>query len=214
MGVPGSGKGTHAAALCARLHVPQVSTGDMLRGAVNAGTELGREAAQHMDRGELVPDRIVIELVRQRLQHTDCRRGFILDGFPRTVEQAQALRDGGVRLDVVLELYVSEAEIIERVTGRRIHPASGRIYHVTRHPPRIAGRDDATGEPLVQRPDDTLATVSKRLAGYHAMAAALTAYYERWAASGDVAAPRCLRVDGSGDVATSQARVFAALGLT
>ena len=214
MGVPGAGKGTHAAALSEKLRAPQISTGDMLRAAVGAGDPLGREAEGYMNRGELVPDRLVIELVVQRVNEANCTNGFILDGFPRTVGQAKALRAAGVKLDVVLELHVPEAEIIERMTGRRIHPASGRIYHVTRHPPRVAGRDDATGEALMQRPDDAEEIVRKRLADYQAMASALTAYYQQWAASGDLHAPRCLRVDGSGDVATSRTRVFAALGLT
>jgi len=213
MGVPGAGKGTHAAALSEKLRAPQISTGDMLRAAVGVGDPLGREAEGYMNRGELVPDRLVIELVVQRVNEADCTNGFILDGFPRTVGQAKALRAAGVKLDVVLELHVPEAEIIERMTGRRIHPASGRIYHVTRHPPRVAGRDDATGEALMQRPDDAEEIVRKRLADYQAMASALTAYYQQWAASGDPHAPRCLRVDGSGDVATSRTRVFAALGL-
>jgi adenylate kinase len=214
MGVPGAGKGTHAAALSEKLRAPQISTGDMLRAAVGVGDPLGREAEGYMNRGELVPDRLVIELVVQRVNEADCTNGFILDGFPRTAGQAKALRAAGVKLDVVLELHVPEAEIIERMTGRRIHPASGRIYHVTRHPPRVAGRDDATGEALMQRPDDAEEIVRKRLADYQAMASALTAYYQQWAASGDPHAPRCLRVDGSGDVATSRTRVFAALGLT
>jgi adenylate kinase len=213
MGVPGAGKGTHAAALSEKLHAPQISTGDMLRAAASAGGPLGRDAEGYVSRGELVPDRIVNELVVQRVNRPDCTHGFILDGFPRTVEQAEALRAAGVRLDVVLELHVPESEILERMTGRRIHPASGRIYHVSRHPPRVAGRDDVTGEPLVQRADDAEPIVRKRLADYKDMAEALTVYYRRWAATGDPHAPRCLRVDGSGDVATSRARVFAAVGL-
>ena len=213
MGMPGSGKGTHAAALSDKLRVPQVSTGDMLRAAVSAGSALGREAENYMRRGDLVPDRVVTALVERRVSEPDCNTGFVLDGFPRTVEQARALRAAGVKLDVVLELQASEAEIIERLTGRRIHPASGRIYHLTRHPPRVAGRDDVTGEALVQRSDDAEEVVRKRLADYRAMASALFAYYQEWATSIDPDAPRCIRVDGSGDVATSRARVFAALGL-
>jgi adenylate kinase len=213
MGMPGAGKGTHAAALSQKLGVPQVSTGDMLRGAVRAGSALGREAEGYMRRGDLVPDRVVTALVERRVSEPDCVNGFVLDGFPRTVEQARALRATGVNLDVVLELYAPEAEIVERLTGRRIHAPSGRIYHVTRHPPRVAGRDDFTGEALVQRPDDTEEIVRKRLAEHRAMASALMAYYQEWAANGDPNAPRCIRVDGSGDVATSRARVFAALGL-
>jgi adenylate kinase len=213
MGMPGAGKGTHASALSKELGVPQVSTGDMLRAAVSAGSALGREAENYMRRGDLVPDRVVTALVERRVSEPDCANGFVLDGFPRTVEQARALRAAGLALDVVLELHAPEAEIVERLTGRRIHAASGRIYHVTRHPPRVAGRDDLTGEPLLQRPDDTEEIVRKRLADYRAMASALTAYYQQLAASGDPHAPRCIRVDGSGDVATSRARVFAALGL-
>ena len=213
MGMPGVGKGTHAAALSQKLRVPQVSTGDMLRSAVSAGSAPGREAEGYMRRGDLVPDRVVIALVEHRVSEPDCAGGFVLDGFPRTVEQAKALRAAGVDLDVVLELYAPEAEIVERLTGRRIHAPSGRIYHVTRHPPRVAGRDDVTGEPLVQRPDDTEEVVHKRLAEHRAMASALMAYYREWAANGEPNAPRCLRVDGSGDVANSRARVFAALGL-
>jgi adenylate kinase len=213
MGMPGVGKGTHAAALSRKLRVPQVSTGDMLRGAVSANSALGREAEGYMRRGDLVPDQVVIALVERRVGEPDCGGGFVLDGFPRTVEQARALRAAGVGLDVVLELYAPEAEIVERLTGRRIHAPSGRIYHVTRHPPRVAGRDDATGEPLVQRPDDTEDVVHKRLAEHRAMASALMAYYQEWAANGEPNAPRCIRVDGSGDVATSRARVFAALGI-
>jgi adenylate kinase len=213
MGMPGAGKGTHAAALSEKLGAPQVSTGDMLRAAVSAGSALGREAEGCMRRGDLVPDRVVTALVEKRVSEPDCVNSFVLDGFPRTVEQARALRAAGVDLDVVLELHAPEAEIVERLTGRRIHAASGRIYHVTRHPPRDAGRDDVTGEALVQRPDDTEEIVRKRLADYRAMASALTAYYQQWAAAGEPNAPRCIRVDGSGDVATSRARVFAALGI-
>lgn len=213
MGMPGVGKGTHAAALSEKLGVPQVSTGDMLRAAVGAGSALGREAEGYMRRGDLVPDRVVTGLVEQRVSEPDCTNGFVLDGFPRTVEQARALRAAGVDLDIVLELDAPEAEIVERLTGRRIHAASGRIYHVTRHPPRVADRDDVTGEALVQRPDDTEAIVRKRLADHRAMASALTAYYQQQGAAGGAHAPRCIRVDGSGDVATSRARVFSALGL-
>ena len=209
--MPGAGKGTHAAAIRERLKIAQISTGDMLRAAAAAGTALGREAEGFMNRGELVPDRLVVELVRQRVKEADCAGGFILDGFPRTLEQARALREAGVGIDIVLELHVPDEEVIERMTGRRIHPSSGRVYHVTRNPPKVAGTDDITGEPLSVRADDAEDTVRKRIAGYHAQTGPLLDYYRRLA--GEPGAPRYLRVDGSGSVAASRARVFAALGV-
>ncbi len=211
VGMPGAGKGTHAAALRERLKIAQVSTGDMLRAAVAAGAALGREAEGYMNRGELVPDRLVVELVQQRVKEADCRGGFILDGFPRTLEQAKALRDAGVGIDVVLELHVPDEEVIERMTGRRIHPPSGRVYHVTRNPPKVAGADDITGEPLSVRADDAEDTVRKRIAAYHAQTGPLLDYYRRLA--GEPGAPRYIRVDGSGSVAASRIRVYAALGI-
>lgn len=210
--MPGAGKGTHAAALRERLKVPQISTGDMLRAAVAAGNALGREAEGYMNRGELVPDRLVVELVRSRVKQADCAGGFILDGFPRTLAQAQALREAGVEIDVVLELHVPDEEVVERMTGRRVHLPSGRIYHVTRHPPKVPGVDDVTGEPLTVRADDAEATVRKRIADYHAQTGPLLDYYRRL----DTRKPgalRYIRVDGSGSVAASRARVFAALGI-
>jgi adenylate kinase len=212
LGMPGAGKGTQARFLIENYGIPQISTGDMLRAEIKAGTALGREAKQYMDRGELVPDRLVIELVKQRVKQPDCARGFILDGFPRTLEQARALREAGVGIDVVLELHVPDAEVIERMTGRRVHLPSGRIYNVTRNPPKVAGRDDLTGEPLSVRADDAEETVRNRIAGYHAQTAPLLDYYQRLAA-GEPGAPRYIRVDGSGSVAASRARVFAALGI-
>jgi adenylate kinase len=212
VGMPGAGKGTHAAALSERLKIPRISTGDMLRAAVAAGTALGAEAADYMNRGALVPDRLVVEMVRERVREPDCARGFILDGFPRTLEQAEALRAAGVGIEVVLELHVPDAEVIERMTGRRVHLPSGRIYHVTRNPPRVAGVDDITGEPLSVRADDAEDTVRNRIAGYHAQTAPLLDFYQRLA-TGKRGAPRCLRVDGSGSVAASRARVFSALEL-
>ena len=209
--MPGAGKGTHAAAIRERLKIAQISTGDMLRAAVAAGTTLGREAEGFMKRGELVPDRLVVELVRQRVKEADCAGGFILDGFPRTLEQARALREAGVGIDIVLELHVSDEEVIERMTGRRIHPPSGRIYHVTRNPPKVAGTDDITGEPLSVRADDADETVRKRIAGYHAQTGPLLDYYRQLA--GKPGAPRYVRVDGSGSVAASRVRVYAALGI-
>jgi adenylate kinase len=212
VGMPGAGKGTHAAALREKLKVPQISTGDMLRAAATAGTPLGREAAGYMKRGELVPDRLVVELVRERVKQTDCGGGFILDGFPRTLEQAKALGAAGVPIDVVLELHVPDEEVIERMTGRRTHLPSGRVYHVTRNPPRIPGVDDVTGEPLSVRADDAEETVRARIAGYHSQTGPLLDYYRKLAADGP-GAPRLMRVDGSGSVAASRARVFAALGI-
>ncbi|HSC95884.1 MAG TPA: adenylate kinase [Burkholderiales bacterium] len=212
VGMPGAGKGTHAAALRERLKVPQISTGDMLRAAVAAGNALGREAEGYMNRGELVPDRLVVELVRSRVKEPDCAGGFILDGFPRTLAQARALRESGVGIDVVLELHVPDEEVIERMTGRRVHLSSGRIYHVTRQPPKIAGVDDVTGEPLSVRADDAEATVRKRIADYHAQTGPLLDYYRRLD-TGKPGAPRYIRVDGSGSIAASRARVFAALGI-
>lgn len=210
VGMPGAGKGTHAAALRDRLKIGLISTGDMLRAAVAAGSALGREAEGYMNRGELVPDRLVVELVRQRVKGPDCAAGFLLDGFPRTLEQAKALREAGVGIDVVLELHVPDEEVIERMTGRRTHLPSGRVYHITRNPPKVAGVDDITGEQLSVRSDDAEDTVRKRIASYHAQTAPLLDYY-RQLATGAPGAPRCLRVDGSGSVAASQARVFAAL---
>lgn len=212
MGMPGAGKGTHAAALRERLKIPQISTGDMLRAVVEAGTVLGREAKGYINRGELVPDRLVVGLVRQRVKEADCARGFILDGFPRTLEQARALRDAGIGIDIVLELYVPDETVIERMTGRRTHLPSGRIYHITRNPPKVAGADDVTGEPLSVRADDAEDTVRKRITGYHAQTGPLLDYYRRLA-TGEPGAPRFIRVDGSGSVAASRARVFAALGV-
>ena len=212
MGMPGAGKGTHAATLTERLKVPRISTGDMLRGAAAAGSALGREAEGYMNRGELVPDRLVVELVRERVREADCAGGFILDGFPRTLAQARALREAGVGIDVVLELHVPDEEVIERMTGRRTHLPSGRVYHVTRNPPKVAGVDDITGEPLSVRADDAEDTVRNRIAAYHAQTRPLLDYYRRLA-TGEPGAPRYIRVDGSGSVAASRARVFAGLGM-
>ena len=212
VGMPGAGKGTHAAALRERLQIPQISTGAMLRAAVAAGAALGRKAEGYMNRGELVPDRLIVELVERRVKEADCAGGFILDGFPRTLEQARALREAGVGIDVVLELHVPDEEVIERMTGRRSHLPSGRVYHVTRNPPKVAGADDITGEPLSVRADDAEDTVRKRIVGYHAQTGPLLDYYRRLAAS-EPGAPRYIRVDGSGSVAASRTRVFAALGI-
>ena len=211
LGAPGAGKGTQAAFICQRFGIPQISTGDMLRAAVKAGTPLGLAAKKVMDAGSLVSDDIIVGLVKERLTQPDCAQGFLFDGFPRTIPQADAMKDAGVRLDFVLEIDVPEAAIIERMSGRRTHPASGRSYHVKFNPPKVEGRDDVTGEPLVQRDDDKEETVRKRLEIYRRQTQPLVDYYTRWAASGDAAAPRCARVSGTGSVDEIAARVMAAL---
>lgn len=212
LGMPGAGKGTQAQFLMDRYRIPQISTGDMLRAAIKAGTPLGREAKKFMDNGELVPDRVVIELVKRRVKEPDCARGFIIDGFPRTIPQADAMRDAGIDMDFVVEIAVGDGEILRRMSGRRVHPASGRTYHVTFHPPRVPGKDDVTGEDLVQRPDDNEETVKRRIVNYHAQTSPLIAYYSRWSASGDPRAPRCVKIDGTGKVEQIRDRLFAALG--
>lgn len=211
LGMPGAGKGTQAQFLMNRYRIPQISTGDMLRAAIKAATPLGKEAARYMDNGELVPDRVVIELVERRVREPDCARGFIVDGFPRTIPQADALREAGIDIDFVVEIAVGDEEILRRMSGRRVHPASGRTYHVIHNPPKAAGKDDATGEDLVQRPDDNEETVRRRIVNYHAQTSPLIAYYARWSASGDPRAPRCVRIDGTGKVEQIRDRLFAAL---
>lgn len=211
LGPPGAGKGTQAAFICRRFAIPQVSTGDMLRAAVKAGTPLGLAAKKVMDSGALVGDDIIIGLVKERIAQADCANGFLFDGFPRTIPQAQAMRDAAVLLDVVLEIDVPDAAIIDRMSGRRVHPASGRTYHVTHNPPKVAGKDDATGEPLIQRDDDQEATVRKRLEVYQRQTRPLVDYYARWAASGDAAAPRYRKISGTGSVDEITARALAAL---
>ncbi|MCG3186569.1 MAG: adenylate kinase [Rhodocyclaceae bacterium] len=208
LGPPGAGKGTQAEFICARYGIVQISTGDMLRNAVKAGTPLGRAADQVMKSGGLVSDDIIIGLVRERLTTKDCVPGYLFDGFPRTIPQAQALRDANVPLDFVLEFAVPDEVIVARVSGRRVHPASGRTYHVEFNPPRVADRDDVTGEPLVQRDDDREETVRKRLRVYHEQTAPLVQYYRAWV--GD-AAPKLRCVDGVGDVDAVRERIFAAL---
>ena len=211
LGPPGAGKGTHAAFISERFRIPQISTGDMLRSAVKAGTPLGLAAKRVMDAGHLVSDSIVIELVKERLQRPDCAAGYLLDGVPRTIAQAEAMKTGGIRVDVVLEIDVPDAEIVERMGGRRVHLASGRTYHIKHNPPQIAGRDDATGEPLIQRDDDREEVVRKRLEVYHAQTQVLIDYYTRWAAAGDAAAPQFRKVAGVGGVDEIKQRVLDAL---
>lgn len=212
LGAPGAGKGTQAAFICQRYGIPQISTGDMLRAAVKAGTPLGLAAKQVMDAGGLVSDEIIIGLVKERIQQADCAKGFLFDGFPRTIPQADAMKAAGVKLDLVLEIDVPGEAIIERMSGRRSHPASGRTYHVKFNPPKVAGQDDVTGEPLVQRDDDKEETVRKRLEVYQAQTRPLVDYYSAWAATGDTAAPRYARIEGLGSVEEITARALAALG--
>jgi adenylate kinase len=211
LGAPGAGKGTQAAFICHRFGIPQISTGDMLRAAVKAGSALGLAAKKVMDAGALVGDDIIIGLVKERIAAPDCANGFLFDGFPRTIPQAEAMREAGVKIDVVLEIDVPDAAIIERMSGRRVHAASGRSYHVKFNPPKVADRDDATGEALMQRDDDKEETVKKRLAVYQSQTRPLVEYYSHWAATGDAAAPRYRRIDGSGSVEDITARALAAL---
>ena len=210
-GAPGAGKGTQATFICKHFGIPQISTGDMLRAAVKAGTPLGVAAKKVMDAGALVSDEIIIGLVKERIAQPDCAKGFLFDGFPRTIPQADAMKDAGVVLDFVLEIDVPEEAIIERMSGRRVHTASGRSYHVKFNPPKTEGVDDVTGEPLIQRDDDKEETVRKRLQVYQSQTRPLVEYYAAWAATADALAPRCARVSGTGTVDEIAARVMAAL---
>src|SRR5258706_11283022 len=211
LGMPGAGKGTQARFLIEKFNIPQISTGDMLRAAIKDGAPLGLEAKKFMDRGALVPDNIVIELVKQRVKAPDCAKGFIIDGFPRTIPQAEALRRAGIDVDCVIEIDVSDDEILRRLSGRRVHPASGRTYHVEFNPPKVKGKDDVTGEELVQRADDKEETVKQRITTYHAQTKPLVAYYSKWAASGEKRAPRHIKLNGSLAVDQVRDQMFAAL---
>jgi adenylate kinase len=211
LGAPGAGKGTQAKFICEKYAIPQISTGDMLRAAVKAGTPLGVEAKKVMDAGGLVSDDIIIGLVKDRLLQDDCQGGYLFDGFPRTIPQAEAMKTAGVKLDYVLEIDVADSEIIERMSGRRVHPASGRTYHVKFNPPKQEGKDDVSGEALVQRDDDKEETVRKRLEVYHAQTKPLIDYYATWFASGDAKAPQCRKIAGVGSVDQITAAAFAAL---
>jgi len=212
LGPPGAGKGTQAAFIAERYGIPQVSTGDMLRAAAEAGTPQGLEAKKLMDAGHLVPDDVIVALVRERLGKPDAAAGYLLDGFPRTIPQAEAMRALGLPLDFVLEIDVPDEEIIARMSGRRVHPASGRTYHVRFNPPKSPDRDDVTGEPLIQREDDREATVRERLEVYRRETRPLVEYYTRWGGSGDARAPRHVRISGVGRVEAVRDRAFAALG--
>jgi adenylate kinase len=211
LGPPGAGKGTQANYVKEAWGIPQISTGDMLRAAVKAGSPLGIAAKQVMDSGGLVSDDIIIGLVKDRLKEPDCANGYLFDGFPRTIPQADAMKDAGVAIDYVVEIDVPDAAIVERMSGRRVHVASGRTYHVRYNPPKAEGRDDATGEPLIQRDDDREETVTRRLAVYHQQTEPLVAYYAKWAATGDARAPKHRRVDGMGAVEAIRDAVLAAL---
>ncbi len=211
LGAPGAGKGTQAAFICKQFSIPQISTGDMLRAAVKAGSPMGVAAKKVMDAGQLVSDDIIIGLVKERIKEEDCANGFLFDGFPRTIAQADAMKDAGVKLDVVLEIDVPFEAIIDRMSGRRSHPASGRIYHVKFNPPQADGKDDVTGEPLVQRADDEAATVQKRLDVYSAQTRPLVEYYAAWGAKDPVSAPKYRKIDGLGEVSDITARAMAAL---
>lgn len=211
LGAPGAGKGTQAAFICKQYGIPQISTGDMLRAAVKAGTPLGQQADAVMKSGGLVSDDLIIALVKERLAQPDCAGGFLFDGFPRTIPQADAMKAAGVKLDYVLEIDVPFDAIIERMSGRRSHPASGRTYHVKFNPPKVEGVDDVTGEPLVQRDDDKEETVKKRLEVYSAQTRPLVDYYSQWAATGDAAAPKYRRIEGMGSVDDITRRALTAL---
>jgi len=211
LGAPGAGKGTQAAFICKQFGIPQISTGDMLRAAVKAGSELGLAAKRVMDSGALVSDDIIIGLVKERIAQPDCARGFLFDGFPRTIPQADAMKNAGVKLDVVLEIDVPDSAIIERMSGRLFHIASGRSYHVKFNPPKVPGKDDVTGEDLIQRDDDKEETVRKRLEVYQSQTRPLVEYYSAWAATGDAGAPKYRKISGIGSVEEIKQRAFAAL---
>jgi adenylate kinase len=211
LGPPGAGKGTQANYIKEKFGIPQISTGDMLRAAVKAGTPLGVEAKKIMDAGGLVRDDIIIGLVKDRLKEADCQAGYMFDGFPRTIPQAEAMKEAGVQIDYVLEIDVPDAEIIPRITGRRVHLASGRTYHIKFNPPKTADKDDITGEPLIQRDDDKETTVRKRLDVYHQQTEALIGYYGQWAASGQSGSPKYRKIGGTGKVEAVRDAAFAAL---
>lgn len=212
LGAPGAGKGTQANFIREKFNIPQISTGDMLRAAVKAGTPLGLEAKAIMDAGGLVRDDIIIGLVKERITDADCANGFLFDGFPRTIPQAEAMIAAGVDIDYVVEIDVPDAAIVERMAGRRVHVASGRTYHVKFNPPKVEGKDDETGEELIQRADDEEATVLKRLAVYHEQTEVLVGFYGQRAASGDAKAPKYVKIDGTRSVDVVRDDVLKALG--
>lgn len=211
LGAPGAGKGTQANFIKEKYNIPQISTGDMLRAAIKAGTELGLAAKAVMDAGNLVSDDIIIGLVKDRLNNPDCANGYLFDGFPRTIAQADAMKEAGVTIDYVLEISVPDEAIIERMSGRRVHMASGRSYHVKFNPPKVEGKDDVTGEDLVQRDDDKEEVVKKRLSVYHDQTEVLLGYYNNWAQSGEAGAPQYRKIEGIGEVEQIREKAFAAL---
>lgn len=211
IGPPGAGKGTQANFITTQYGIAQISTGDMLRAAIKAGSPLGVAAKKVMDQGALVSDDIIIGLVKERLKQPDCQRGYLFDGFPRTIPQAEAMRAADVKLDFVLEIDVPDAEIVARMSGRWVHMASGRTYHVKFNPPKAPGQDDATGEALIQRDDDKAETVRKRLEVYHSQTEPLVAYYSKWAGEGDPSAPRYRKISGTGGVEEIRNHAFSAL---
>jgi adenylate kinase len=211
LGGPGAGKGTQANFIKEKYQIPQISTGDMLRAAIKAGSELGKKAKGYMDSGGLVPDEVIIGLVKERIQEPDCQKGFLFDGFPRTIPQADAMKDAGVAIDAVVDINVPDAEIVKRMSGRRVHLASGRTYHLIFNPPKEEGKDDVTGEALIQRDDDQEETVRKRLDVYHAQTEPLIDYYKNWESSGESAAPKYIRIEGVGKVEEIRDLAYSAL---
>jgi adenylate kinase len=211
LGGPGAGKGTQANFVKENYQIPQISTGDMLRAALKEGTELGLKAKEYMDAGKLVPDDVIIGLVKERIKEPDCEKGFLFDGFPRTIPQADALKEAGVPVEAVVDIDVPDAEIIKRMSGRRVHLASGRTYHVVFNPPKEEGKDDVTGEPLIQRDDDHEETVRKRLDVYHAQTEPLIDYYKDWENTGESVAPKYIRIEGVGKVEEIRNQIYAAL---
>jgi adenylate kinase len=212
LGGPGAGKGTQAGYITQKYNIPQISTGDMLRAHVKAGTELGKAAKKIMDDGGLVSDDIIMGMIKERIKEDDCKNGYLFDGFPRTIPQADALKEGGIPVDAVVEIDVDDDEIIKRMSGRRVHLASGRTYHVVFNPPKVEGKDDVTGEDLIQRDDDQEETVRKRLEVYHEQTEPLIEYYSTWSASGEEGAPAYHKIAGIGSVEDIRDKIFAALG--
>lgn len=212
LGGPGAGKGTQAGYITQKYNIPQISTGDMLRAHVKAGSELGKAAKKIMDDGGLVSDDIIMGMIKERIKEDDCNNGYLFDGFPRTIPQADALKAGGIPVDAVVEIDVDDNEIIKRMSGRRVHLPSGRTYHVVFNPPKVEGKDDQTGEDLIQRDDDKEETVRKRLDVYHEQTEPLIEYYSKWAASGEDGAPAYHKIAGIGGVEDIRDKIFAALG--